>query len=114
MYNSESDETAALFGRIDAGVVNYALKNLVDLGGSQKFYLCGARRNDYDCQYGFKSKKGVETSQILFELFTTSAVESTSSTSTKEGDSEITILVDEEETTFTMPSKTNYSRSSPV
>jgi ring-1,2-phenylacetyl-CoA epoxidase subunit PaaE len=50
------------------------------------------------------TEKGIEASQILFELFTASAVKSTSK-STNEGESEVTILVDEEEMTLVMSQK---------
>ena len=101
---SETDETGALFGRIDAGIVNYALKNLIDIDAAQKFYLCGPEGMIHTVN-SILTEKGVEASQILFELFTASAVESPSNTTIKKGDSEITILVDEEETTFSMPQK---------
>jgi ring-1,2-phenylacetyl-CoA epoxidase subunit PaaE len=44
-------------------------------------------------------------SKILFELFTASAVKPTETTSTSKGESNITILVDEEETTLVMSQK---------
>lgn len=100
---SETDEKDALFGRIDSGNVQYVLKNNIDINDSQKFYLCGPE-GMIKTVNGILTEKGVEASKILFELFTASEVKSTS-TSTNEGDSNITILVDEEETTLVMSQK---------
>jgi len=100
---SETDEEGALFGRIDSGNVNYILKNNITVDDSQKFYLCGPE-GMINTVNSILTEKGIEASQILFELFTASAVKSTS-TSTNEGESEVTILVDEEEMTLVMSQK---------
>ena len=100
---SETDEKDALFGRIDSGNVQYILKNNIAVNNSQKFYLCGPE-GMINTVNGILTEKGVEASKVLFELFTASEVKSTS-TSTNEGDSNITILVDEEETTLVMSQK---------
>jgi ring-1,2-phenylacetyl-CoA epoxidase subunit PaaE len=100
---SETDEKDALFGRIDSGNVQYLLKNNIAVNNSQKFYLCGPE-GMINTVNGILTEKGVEASKVLFELFTASEVKTTS-TSTNEGDSNITILVDEEETTLVMSQK---------
>tara|TARA_B110000046_G_scaffold164711_1_gene180509 strand:- start:54423 stop:55469 length:1047 start_codon:yes stop_codon:yes gene_type:complete len=100
---SETDEKNALFGRIDSGNVQYILKNKIAVNNSQKIYLCGPE-GMINTVNGILTEKGVEASKVLFELFTASEVKSTS-TSTNEGDSNITILVDEEETTLVMSQK---------
>lgn len=101
---SETDEEGALFGRIDSGNVNYILKNNITVNDTQKFYLCGPEVMIHTAKT-ILTEKGVETSQILFELFTASAVEPTENTISKKGMSNITILVDEEETTLEMSQK---------
>ena len=100
---SETDEKDALFGRIDSGNVHYILKNNIAINDSQKFYLCGPE-GMINTVNGILTEKGVEASKVLFELFIASEVKSTS-TSTNDGDSNITILVDEEETTLVMSQK---------
>ena len=100
---SETNEENALFGRIDSGNINYVLKNTLNIDGSQKFYLCGPE-GMINTVNGILTEKGVEASKVLFELFTASEVKSTG-TSTNEGDSNITILVDEEESTLEMSQK---------
>jgi ring-1,2-phenylacetyl-CoA epoxidase subunit PaaE len=97
---SEADEENALFGRIDNGNVQYILKNNMGINDSQKFYLCGPE-GMINTVNNILTEKEVDPSKILFELFTASTEKSTN-TNTNEGDSVITILVDEEETTLTM------------
>ena len=101
---SETDEKDALFGRIDLGNINYILKNTVTIDGSETFYLCGPEGMIHTVKEVL-TEKGVENSQILYELFTTSAVNSNTNMSTSNGESNITILVDEEETTLEMSQK---------
>ena len=101
---SETNEEGALFGRIDLGNINYILKNTVTIDGSETFYLCGPEGMIHTVN-GVLSEKGVENSQILYELFTTSTIKSNSNKSTTNGESNITILVDEEETTLEMSQK---------
>jgi ring-1,2-phenylacetyl-CoA epoxidase subunit PaaE len=97
---SDADEKEALFGRIDRGNVQYILKNNTILNDSQKFYLCGPEGMINTVNTILK-EKGVEQSKILFELFTASATKSPI-TNANEGDSNVTIIVDEEETTLVM------------
>ena len=101
---SETDEKDALFGRIDLGNINYILKNTVPIDGSETFYLCGPEGMIHTVKEVL-TEKGVENSQILYELFTTSAVNSNTNMSMSNGESNITILVDEEETTLKMSQK---------
>ena len=102
---SEVDEDGALFGRIDSGIINYVLKNTIAIQDTHKFYLCGPE-GMINTVNGILIDKGVEASQISFELFTASTTaEPTLSPSSKKGESKITILVDEEETTLSMLQK---------
>lgn len=97
---SEADEEGALFGRIDRENVQFILKNNLSINNSQRFYLCGPE-GMINTVNTILTEKGVEPSKILFELFTASTVEP-ASTEAKDGDSNITILVDEEETVLVM------------
>ena len=101
---SETDEEGALFGRIDSGNVNYILNNNINIEDSQKFYLCGPE-GMINTVNSILTERGVDASQIMFELFTASTTKPTSVTSTNDGESSITILVDEEETTLVMSRK---------
>nr|AOE10501.1 flavodoxin reductases (ferredoxin-NADPH reductases) family 1 [uncultured bacterium]AOE12785.1 flavodoxin reductases (ferredoxin-NADPH reductases) family 1 [uncultured bacterium] len=98
---SESNDDGALFGRIDTGNINYVLKNTIQLEPSQLFYLCGPE-GMIKTTTAILSEKGIQDEQILFELFTASNVVPANK-SVNKGKSEITMLVDDEETTLIMP-----------
>ncbi len=98
---SECDDDGALFGRIDTGNINYVLKNTIQLEPSQLFYLCGPEEM-IKTTTAILSEKGIHDEQILFELFTASNVVPANK-SVGKGKSEITMLVDDEETTLIMP-----------
>ena len=98
---SESNDDGALFGRIDTGNINYVLKNTIQLEPSQLFYLCGPE-GMIKTTTAILSEKGIKDEQILFELFTASNVVPANE-SVNKGKTEITMLVDDEETTLIMP-----------
>lgn len=89
----------SLFGRIDKSVVNFVLSNKHKELEFDKFYLCGPE-DMINTVSAVLKEKNVKESAIKFELFT-------SSTQVHEikdlgGHSKITIMVDDEETTFEM------------
>jgi len=98
---SESNNDGALFGRIDVSNINYVIKNTVQLEPSQLFYLCGPEEM-IKTTTAILSEKGIREERILFELFTVSNVVPENKSINK-GESEITMLVDDEETTLMMP-----------
>jgi len=93
----------ALFGRIDKAAVNYTLNTKHATMEFDKFYLCGPEEMINTVSNVLK-EKNVKESAIKFELFTSSSQEQTISQSL-DGHSKITILVDDEETTFEMSQK---------
>ena len=93
----------ALFGRIDKSVVNFALNNKHKELDFDKFYLCGPEEMiNTVCEV--LKEKNVKESAIKFELFTASSQEIEIKDSL-EGHSKITVMVDDEETTFEMSQK---------
>jgi ring-1,2-phenylacetyl-CoA epoxidase subunit PaaE len=93
----------ALFGRIDKAAVNFALNTKHATLEFDKFYLCGPEEMINTVSNVLK-EKNVKESAIKFELFTSSSQEQIISKSL-EGHSKITIMVDDEETTFEMSQK---------
>ncbi|MFA7444756.1 MAG: 2Fe-2S iron-sulfur cluster-binding protein [Flavobacteriaceae bacterium] len=92
-----------LFGRIERSTVNFVLKNKHKELDFNTFFLCGpnemiAQVSDILKENNFPEKR------IKFELFTTTAVEN--EVETLEGQTKITVLLDDEETTFTIPNGT--------
>lgn len=102
---SQTNVNEELFGRIDKSVVNHILKNKhADLTFS-KFYLCGPEEM-INTVSGVLKENNISEKDIKFELFGTSSNETVAPTSEmSEGHSQITILVDSEETTFEMSQK---------
>lgn len=92
----------SLFGRIDKSVVNFVLSNKHKELEFDKFYLCGPE-DMINTVSAVLKEKNVKESAIKFELFTSS----TQVHKIKDlgGHSKITIMVDDEETTFEMSQK---------
>ncbi|AOW08688.1 ferredoxin--NADP reductase [Flavobacterium gilvum] len=100
---SQANVENALFGRIDKSVVNFALNNKHAALDFEKFYLCGPEDMINSVSSVLK-EKNVKDSAIKFELFKTSSHENTIQEALV-GHSKITVLVDDEETTFEMSLK---------
>lgn len=100
---SQANVDNALFGRIDKAAVNYALNTKHASLEFDKFYLCGPEEM-INTVSGVLKEKNVKESAIKFELFTASSQEHTIKQSL-DGHSKITIMVDDEETTFEMSQK---------
>ncbi len=101
---SQSDENNALFGRIEKSTVNYILKNKHKDSAIDAFYLCGPE-GMINCVSDVLIENGVEKSNIHFELFTVSTSSKTIDETLTDGNTKITVIVDDDETTFTMSQK---------
>jgi ring-1,2-phenylacetyl-CoA epoxidase subunit PaaE len=103
---SQSQETDALFGRIDKSTVNLIVKNKYKGVTIENFYLCGPEQmihtvTDVLVENGEKEKA------ILFELFTSSVeAELDSNSDLPSGQTKIKVLVDDEEFEFEMSQET--------
>ncbi|WP_367756349.1 2Fe-2S iron-sulfur cluster-binding protein [Flavobacterium sp. WC2430] len=100
---SQAKVDHALFGRIDKSVVNFVLNNKHKELEFDKFYLCGPEAM-IETVTNVLKEKNVKESAIKYELFTTSTHENVI-TESLEGHSKITVMVDDEETTFEMSQK---------
>ena len=99
MY-SRSREEDARFGRIERSTVNYYLKNKFEFTTFDAFFLCGPEPMIDEVSSTLK-EQGVNEKIIHFELFKTS--EEGLLKEPHEGDTTITITVDDETETFSMP-----------
>ncbi|MFD1094488.1 2Fe-2S iron-sulfur cluster-binding protein [Salegentibacter chungangensis] len=96
---SRTREDNAHFGRIETSTVNFVLKNKFKDHPFDAFYLCGPEPMINHVSEVLK-ENGVEKERIFFELFTT---EDTGEVKADlDGRTELTIMVDDEETKFTM------------
>ena len=100
---SQSTADNALFGRIDKSTVNFILKNKHAEMEFSKFYLCGPEEMINLVSDTLK-ENNISDSDIKFELFSTSSSEG-ETVASADGHTKISILVDDEETTFEMSQK---------
>ncbi|MCA0131314.1 ferredoxin--NADP reductase [Winogradskyella alexanderae] len=102
---SQTQEENALFGRIDKGIVNLILKNKYKDVSIEKFYLCGPEQMIHTVTDALLENQ-IKKNNILYELFTSPTEESVQATnSIAEGNSNIKVIVDDEEFEFEMSKK---------
>ncbi|AXT18559.1 ferredoxin--NADP reductase [Flavobacteriaceae bacterium AU392] len=101
---SQSNIEGSLFGRIETSTVNYIIKNKYKDVVIDAFYLCGPEAMTKNVN-SILNENGIENDVIFYELFTTPVSDTTENTTISEGKTQITILVDEEESTFLMSQK---------
>lgn len=94
-----------LFGRIDTPFTNFFVKNKYKEISFDAAFLCGPEEMIHTV-YDTLKEAGFTDENIHFELFTISVDEEATS-EIKEGTTEITVLLDDEETTFTMTQTDN-------
>ncbi|AMC11250.1 flavodoxin reductase [Lutibacter profundi] len=102
---SREQQPNALFGRIDEGNINFILKNKFTGCTFNSAFLCGPETM-IETVKNTLINSGFDKNNIYFELFSTPSSSKNDVTKTFEGNCDITVLVDDEETTFTMNSKT--------
>ncbi|MFV8345513.1 2Fe-2S iron-sulfur cluster-binding protein [Flavobacterium sp. ZB4P13] len=100
---SQAKAENALFGRIEKSTVNFVLNNKHKELEFDKFYLCGPEEM-INVVSGVLKEHNIKESAIKFELFSSSTKENKIEKSL-EGHSKITVMVDDEETTFEMSQK---------
>ncbi|MEZ4801600.1 MAG: ferredoxin--NADP reductase [Gelidibacter sp.] len=101
---SQSQEDEALFGRIEKSTVNFILKNDYKDTTFDRFYLCGPEPMIHTVK-DVLLEYGINESQILFELFTVAAPAKPIDNNLIDGKTKVTIMLDDEETTFVMDQK---------
>jgi len=94
----------AILGRIDKSVVNLILKNHYKNTQFHSFYLCGPEPM-VDIVTDTLKENGVLASKIHYELFTSTYTSGAITAKNLEGSTEITVILDDEETTFEMSKK---------
>ena len=97
---SREDVKNGLRGRIDENVTNYFVKNMYKEISFDAAYLCGPETMIKEVSKTL-AKNNISKENIHFELFTVT-VDKESTEQVKEGETEITVLLDDEKSTFTM------------
>ncbi len=100
---SRNQEDNAHFGRIEKSTVNYVLKNKFKDTSFDAFYLCGPE-DMINTVTAILVENGIEKDKVNFELFT-SSTEETEIDADLEGKTNVTVVVDDEEFSFTMDQK---------
>jgi len=100
---SQEDEDDAIFGRIEKSTVNYVMKNKHKHIDVDAFYLCGPETMIHTVK-DVLTEHEIPQDRIHFELFK-AAKSAPVTEDAVEGETEITITVDDETTTFTMSQK---------
>lgn len=101
---SQTREDKALFGRIDTSTVNYALKNKHKDVDFDAYYLCGPEEM-ITLVTDTLMDNGIDKDRILFELFTPTEIKEELPLHA-EGQTAVTVIVDNEEFHFNMDKKT--------
>ena len=101
---SRSREDNARFGRIDRSIVNYYLKNKFEFTSFDAFYICGPEPMIDEVSSTLK-ENGINEKLIHFELFTTA--EEGLLVEPHEGETTLTVTVDDETESFAMPKDTS-------
>lgn len=97
---SQSQETDALFGRIEKSTVNLIVKNKYKDVSIESFYLCGPVEMIHTVK-DVLIENGVKEKAISFELFT-APVDPNAKVKLPTGHTKITVFVDDEEFEFNM------------
>lgn len=97
---SKENVEGSLFGRIDAAYTNYYVKNIYKNWSFETAFLCGPEEMIKTVSTTLKDNDFKE-SQILFELFT-ALINEENVSEIKDGETEVTVLIDDEELSFTM------------
>ncbi|MFN8273772.1 MAG: ferredoxin--NADP reductase [Flavobacteriaceae bacterium] len=101
---SQANVNGELFGRIDKSTVNFMLSNKHKEIEFEKFYLCGPEQMINTVSATLR-ERNIKESAIKFELFSTDSSTENKPQTGADGHTKITILVDDEETTFEMSQK---------
>ncbi|WP_460220454.1 2Fe-2S iron-sulfur cluster-binding protein [Psychroserpens sp. MEBiC05023] len=101
---SQADEDNALFGRIEKSTVNYVMKNKHKDIEVDAFYLCGPEGMIYTVK-DVLTEHQIDEDRIHYELFKAAKPAEIESTDIADGRTKITILLDDETSSFEMSQK---------
>lgn len=99
IYSRENVKNG-LRGRIDENVTKYFVKNMYKETSFDAAFLCGPEQMIEEVSKTLAANK-INKENIHFELFTTS-IDKEAAAEVKEGVTEVKVLLDDEETTFSM------------
>lgn len=102
---SQEDENDSIFGRIEKSTVNYVMKNKHKHIDVDAFFLCGPEAMIHTVK-DVLTEHNIDENTIHYELFKASKpAEIKEEGSVSSGNTQITVIVDDETTTFEMSQK---------
>ncbi|PWK20600.1 ferredoxin--NADP reductase [Xanthomarina spongicola] len=101
---SQTDEDDAIFGRIEKSTVNFVMKNTHKHVVVDAFYLCGPEAMIHTVK-DVLTEHNIPEDNIHYELFKAAKPADVNEDEIASGKTKITVVVDEEETTFEMSQK---------
>ncbi|WOD45064.1 ferredoxin--NADP reductase [Hwangdonia lutea] len=103
---SQTDESDAIFGRIEKSTVNYVMKNKHKHIEVDAYYLCGPEAMIHTVK-DVLTEHDIDENRIHFELFKAAkpAEIEEEKVATAPGKTQLTVVVDDETTTFEMSAK---------
>ncbi|MCL6293400.1 ferredoxin--NADP reductase [Jejuia spongiicola] len=101
---SQEDEDDAIFGRIEKSTVNYVMKNKHKHIDVDAFYLCGPEAMIHTVK-DVLTEHDIDENRIHFELFKAAKPAEITEDIVHSGKTKITVVVDDETTTFEMSAK---------
>ena len=101
---SQQEEDDSIFGRIEKSTVNYVMKNKHKHIDVDAFYLCGPEAMIHTVK-DVLTNHDIDENRIHFELFKAAKPVEIKEDIVPSGKTKITIIVDDEESTFEMPQK---------
>jgi len=101
---SQADEADAIFGRIEKSTVNYVMKNKHKHINVDAYYLCGPEAMIHTVK-NVLTEHNVNEDKIHFELFKAAKPTTIDDTLVSDGNTSITVIVDDEATSYEMSKK---------
>lgn len=102
---SQEDENDSIFGRIEKSTVNYVMKNKHKHINVDAFFLCGPEAMIHTVK-DVLTDRNIDENTIHYELFKASKpADIKEEANATNGKTKITVIVDDEETTFEMSQK---------
>lgn len=104
---SQTDENNAIFGRIEKSTVNYVMKNKYKHIDVDAYYICGPEGMIHTVK-NVLTEHNIDENRIHFELFKAAKAEASvdqKKNIAEPGNTQLTVIVDDEETTFEMSAK---------
>ena len=101
---SQADEDDSIFGRIEKSTVNYVMKNKYKHIDVDAYYICGPEAMIHSVK-NVLNEHEIDENRIHFELFKAAKSTASETASIQNGNTKVTVLLDDEVASFEMSQK---------